>query len=568
MDKIIYKQKNKIALAVLVLGGVVSNVGVVSSASSSSSARLQECVTRGDNRASDTGQNGDGPLLLSSSSGGTPIVAPTPATGITDASNTPEIRVRMSGDTITTLPKGINLSEARRLIRAVLGETGRSIRLLDGIQPITNEEQFARVTGDIQCVLGGKRAWSVHEVKPTSIAEEDQGVGLWKLKTSEVYIAELATALNLPDLPEILRLVSEDPDNFMTDYISSASSSSSARLQECVTRGDNRASDTGQNGDGPLLLSSSSGGTPIVAPTPATGITDASNTPEIRVRMSGDTITTLPKGINLSEARRLIRAVLGETGRSIRLLDGIQPITNEEQFARVTGDIQCVLGGKRAWSVHEVKPTSIAEEDQGVGLWKLKTSEVYIAELATALNLPDLSRILRFVSGGPDNFMTDYRQTTFRAQFPNLNGFSPRFFKALSHAHALVMIAQVDYMPRLAPPRTTDEESRVAEALKPKAIEALQLMFEDVLENETWYFRLNEALARRINNFLAILKQSRNGNSSVHLHGEHVNLHDRCVTLEVWSQGSKRSVRMYFNQVEPSTFVCITRPDSPLPYNF
>ena len=162
MNKIIYKQKNKIALALLVLGGVVSNVGVVSSASSSSSVHSQECVTGGSNtqpditlnpsqiRASDTGQNGDG-SSLPGSSGDTAIVAPTPATGITGASN-PEIRVTwMSGDTITSFPKTTYLA-AIESIRAALGKTGRSIQLVDGIQPITNEEQFARVTGDIKCV--------------------------------------------------------------------------------------------------------------------------------------------------------------------------------------------------------------------------------------------------------------------------------------------------------------------------------------------------------------------------------------------------------------------------------
>jgi hypothetical protein len=350
-----------------------------------------------------------------------------------------------------------------------------------------------------------------------------------------------------------------------------------------------RAIDTGQNGGGPLLLSSSSGSTPIVVPTPATGITDASN-PEIRVTwMSGDTITSFPKTTYLA-AIESIRAALGETGRSIRLLDGIQPIRNEEQFGRVTGDIQCFLP-RCAWSVYNIEPTSIAEQDQGVGSCKPKTSEVYIAELVEALNLPDLPEILRFVSEDPDNFMTDDGQATFRAHFPNLNGFSPRFFEVLSEAAptSKIMIAQVDDMPRLPPPRTTDEESRIAEALKPKVIEALQLMLEDTLEDKAWYFGLNEVIARRTNNLLAILKRSvhhplrvpgdmRNGhssadldahvveNSSVHLHGEHVNLHDRCLTLEVWSQGGKRFVSMYFNQVEPSTFVCITRPDSPFPY--
>ena len=386
---------------------------------------------------------------------------------------------------------------------------------------------------------------------------------------------------------------------------SSTSSSSSVHSQECVTGGSNtqpditlnpsqiRASDTGQNGDGPLLLSSSSGGTPIVAPTPATGITDASNTPEIRVTwMSGDTITTLPKGINLSEARRLIRAALGETGRSIRLLDGIQPITNEERFSRVAGDIQCFLP-RCAWSVYNIEPTSTAEQDQGVGSCKPKTSEVYIAELATALNLPDLPEILRFVSEDPDNFMTDDGQATFTAHFPNLNGFSPRFFGVLSEAAptSKIMIAQVDDMPRLTPPGTRDEESRIAGALKPKVIEALQLMLEDTLEDKAWYFGLNEVIARRTNHLLAILKRSvhplrvpgdmRNGhsspgldahvveNSSVHLHGEYVNLHDRRVALEVRSAGGFLSmfVSMYFNQVEPSTFVCIIHPDSPFPYN-
>jgi hypothetical protein len=339
----------------------------------------------------------------------------------------------------------------------------------------------------------------------------------------------------------------------------------SSNPQPGITRNTSQigASDTGQNGDG-SSLPGSSGDTPIVAPTPATGITYASNAPEIRVTwMSGKTIS-FPK-TTLSEAIKSIRVALGETGRSIRLLDGIQPITNEEQFARVTGDIQCVLGGRRAWSVHEVKPTSIAEQDQGAGLWKLKTSEVYIAELATALNVPDLSRILRFVLEDPDNFMTDGRQTTFRAQFPNLNGFSPRFFKALSHAPAAVMIAQVDYMPGLTPPTTEDEEWRIAEALKPTAIEALQLMFEAFLENEAWYVELRESIEIHFNNLLAILRRSvhpltvpgdiRNGNSSVYLHGECVNLHDRWVTLEVRSQGSIEGVTIYFNQEVPSTFV-------------
>jgi hypothetical protein len=49
MNKIIYKQRNKILLALLVLGGVVSNVGVTSSTSSSSSVHSQECVTGVDN---------------------------------------------------------------------------------------------------------------------------------------------------------------------------------------------------------------------------------------------------------------------------------------------------------------------------------------------------------------------------------------------------------------------------------------------------------------------------------------------------------------------------------------
>ena len=272
---------------------------------------------------------------------------------------------------------------------------------------------------------------------------------------------------------------------------SSTSSSSSVHSQECVTGGDNaqlgitlnpsqiRASDISDNS-----LPGSSGDIPIVAPTPAAGITYASN-PEIRVTwMSGDTITTLPKGINLSEARRLIRAAVADKDVHIDFMRNHQKIT-EAEFAsdQVTGDIQCVLR-KRAY----ILSTPGINEDQ--------------SELAEVLDVPQLTEMFGFIlqAHQPDvpqftgilNFMLQNLQNlqnlrysqdsldAFNSQYHlnGLNGFSSEFFYELfirvitefpHQVSKLIMVAKVDNMP---------SQSTAAEVLISKGIEALQFMLE------------------------------------------------------------------------------------------
>ena len=159
MNKIIYKQKNKIALALLVLGCVVCNVGVTSSASSSSSARLQECVTGSSNtqpditlnpsqiRASDTGQNGDG-SSLPGSSGDIPIAEPTRV----QTNTTLTVINSLNGTRLLTSTK-LQYSEVIAKIREQLGKDC-IIKLTQNGQVIPSNTPD-KLEGEIGYVRGG-----------------------------------------------------------------------------------------------------------------------------------------------------------------------------------------------------------------------------------------------------------------------------------------------------------------------------------------------------------------------------------------------------------------------------
>ena len=170
MNKIIYKQKNKIALALLVLGCVVCNVGVTSSASSSSSARLQECVTGSSNtqpditlnpsqiRASDTGQNGDG-SSLPGSSGDIPIAEPTRV----QTNTTLTVINSLNGTRLLTSTK-LQYSEVIAKIREQLGQ-GLIIKLTQDGQVIPQNTPD-KLEGEIGYVRG-----SIISVIPSSYDE-------------------------------------------------------------------------------------------------------------------------------------------------------------------------------------------------------------------------------------------------------------------------------------------------------------------------------------------------------------------------------------------------------------
>jgi hypothetical protein len=181
MNKIIYKQKNKILLALLVLGCVVSNVGVVSSAYLSSSPyptqeiqaqegpvtgvnNTQPGITRNTSqiRASDTGQNGDGENYpsLPGSSGDIPIAEPTRV----QTNTTLTVINPFTGIPLLTSTK-LQYSEVIAKIRAQLGQ-GLIIKLTQNGQVIPSNTPD-KLEGEIGYTVQG----SIISVIPSSYDE-------------------------------------------------------------------------------------------------------------------------------------------------------------------------------------------------------------------------------------------------------------------------------------------------------------------------------------------------------------------------------------------------------------